>query len=77
MDVILATIRHHAPAPAEDSAIRQLHSKEAELQRAKEKIAGPWPAPFTTENHFLAFSDTFAYPPLTEHCTASRSSYTS
>ena len=34
MDVTLATTRHHAPAPAD----RQLHSKEAELQRATEKL---------------------------------------
>ena len=27
MDVILATIRHHAPAPAEGSAVRQLQRK--------------------------------------------------
>ena len=38
IDVILATIHQHAPAPAEVSAIRQLHTKEAELQRAREKL---------------------------------------
>ena len=38
MDLLLAVLREHAPAPAEGSAIRQLHTREAELQRAKEKL---------------------------------------
>ena len=38
MDLLLAVLREHAPTPAEGSAIRQLHTREAELQRAREKL---------------------------------------
>ena len=43
MDILLAALREHAPAPAEGSAIRQLHTREAELQRQR-KAPSPWSA---------------------------------
>ena len=35
MDILLTALREHAPAPAEGSAIRQLHTREAELSVPK------------------------------------------